>query len=104
MYGMKQITKESCIKNIEIYTKKTILPKEPEFFYYWSGIVTTWYREFDWTGLIESKRIYFKLIYSWNSLLIIKDQLDKMIQIWIRTQNYLGFFTNEAFLQELQKT
>jgi len=34
MYGMKQITKENCIKNLEIYTKKEILPKEPQFFYY----------------------------------------------------------------------
>jgi hypothetical protein len=31
---MKQITKENCIKNLEIYAKKDILPKEPEFFYY----------------------------------------------------------------------
>lgn len=103
MYGMKQITKESCVKNIELYTKKTILPKEPEFFYYGSWIVTTGYWEYDWTGLL----IQTEDILSWFSretaYWLIKDQLDKMIFIGVKTQNYLGFFTNKAFLQELER-
>lgn len=103
MYGMKQITKKNCIKNVELYAKKTILPKEPEFFYYGSGIVTTWYWEYDRTGYnlqIEQVLTWFtREIAYW----IIKDQLDKMIYIGVRTKNYLGFFTNEAFLQELRK-
>ncbi len=102
MYWMKQITKENCIKNLEIYAKKDILPKEPEFFYYWSGIVTTWYREYNRTGYydqIEQVLTWFtKQIAYW----LIRDQLDKMIQPWIRTKNYLWFFTNQAFLQELE--
>jgi len=102
MYWMKQITKENCIKNLEIYAKKDILPKEPEFFYYWSGIVTTWYREYNRTGYydqIEQVLTWFtKQIAYW----LIRDQLDKMIQPWIRSRNYLGFFTNQAFLQELE--
>lgn len=102
MYGMKQITKENCIKNIELYAKKDILPKEPEFFYYGSWIVTTGYREYDrtWYNLqIEQVLSGFtREIAYW----LIRDQLDKMIYIGVRTKNYLWFFTNEAFLQELQ--
>ncbi len=102
MYGMKQMTKGSCIKNIELYAKKTILPKEPEFFYYWSWIVTSWFWEFDRTGY----NVQVQDVLSWftpqMAYWIIKDQLDKMIYIGIREKNYLWFFTNQAFLQELQ--
>ena len=49
MYGMKQIDKLGCIKNIATYTKKELLPVAPQFFYYGSGIVSTGYRTFDWT-------------------------------------------------------
>jgi cell division protein FtsI/penicillin-binding protein 2 len=34
MNGMKEMSKESCIKNIELYSDKTILPEKPEFFYF----------------------------------------------------------------------
>lgn len=102
MYGMKQMTKETCIKNIELYAKKEILPKKPEFFYYWSGIVTTGYWEYDWTWY----NLQLEQVLSWFSREIaywlIRDQLDKMIYIGVRTKNYLGFFTNQAFLQELK--
>lgn len=102
MYWMKQITKENCIKNLEIYAKKDILPKEPEFFYYWSGIVTTWYREYNRTGYYDQIEQVLTWFTKEIALWLIRDQLDKMIQPWIRSRNYLGFFTNQAFLQELE--
>ncbi|MDD3263036.1 MAG: penicillin-binding protein 2 [Candidatus Absconditabacteria bacterium] len=102
MYGMKQITKENCIKNLEIYTKKEILPKEPEFFYYGSGIVTTGYREHDRTGHYDKIEQVLTGFTKQIAYGLIRDQLDKMIQPGIRTKNYLGFFTNQAFLQELE--
>jgi cell division protein FtsI/penicillin-binding protein 2 len=101
-YWMRQMTKESCVKNIESYTKKPILPREPEFFYYWSGIVSSWYWQYDWTGY----RANFDKILSWftreNAYTLIQQQLDTSIYIGKRTKNYLGFFTNLAFLQELE--
>jgi hypothetical protein len=33
-FQMKQVTKVDCIKNIEEYTQKSLLPIEPQFFYY----------------------------------------------------------------------
>jgi len=102
MYGMKQMTKENCIKNIEVYTKKEILPKEPEFFYYGSWIITTWYRSYDRTWYNTKIEEVFTWFTKETAYSLIKDQLDKMIYIGVRTKNYLWFFTNSAFLQELE--
>ncbi|MEI7562960.1 MAG: hypothetical protein WCJ39_04645 [bacterium] len=33
LYGMKEIGPMDCIKNLEIYTQKQILPPAPQFFY-----------------------------------------------------------------------
>jgi hypothetical protein len=41
IYGMKQVDKIDCIKNIEEYTNTTLIPKRPDFFYYGGGIVST---------------------------------------------------------------
>ncbi len=103
MYWMKKVTREGCIKNIEIYTKREILPKEPDFFYYWSGIVSTWYRTFDWTGFNNQRDTILSWFTREIAYWLIKTQLDKTIQIWIRPQNYLWFFTNERFFEELKK-
>lgn len=104
MYGMKEMTKESCIRNIEIYTDKEIIPKKPDFFYYGSWIISTWYWSFDQTWF----DIQYQEALSWFSsgiaYSLIKSQLDKMIYIGMRPRNYLGFFTNQAFLEELRNS
>jgi hypothetical protein len=33
MNGMQKLEKIDCIKNLEIFAKKDLLPKTPEFFY-----------------------------------------------------------------------
>jgi hypothetical protein len=32
---MDKVDKEWCVKNIEVFTNRDILPKAPEFFYMW---------------------------------------------------------------------
>jgi hypothetical protein len=39
--GMKEVERVDCVKNIENFTNKQLLPIQPEFFYYGSGIVSS---------------------------------------------------------------
>ena len=44
LYGMQEVTKLQCIKHIELFTHTTIIPPQPQFFYYGSGIISSgWY-------------------------------------------------------------
>lgn len=103
IYGMKEVGKIDCIKNIETFTNKKLLPEEPQFFYYWSGIVSSWYLSFDQTGYNNQ----INVVLSWFSKDIayglIKGALDQNIFIWIKKRNYLWFFSNTAFLEDLKK-
>jgi len=40
-HGIKEVSKEECIQNVENYTEKKLLPDKPEFFYFGSGLVST---------------------------------------------------------------
>ncbi|OQB42662.1 MAG: hypothetical protein BWY04_00099 [candidate division CPR1 bacterium ADurb.Bin160] len=50
---MEKVEKIDCIKNLEIFAKKDLLPKTPEFFYMGSGIMSDGYDSYDWTGFYE---------------------------------------------------
>lgn len=102
IYGMKQVDKVSCIKNVEAYTNTTLFPQKPDFFYYGWGIVSTWYRSFDETGYQNQIQSVITGFTQSGAYDLIKTRLDKMIQIGIKPKNYLGFFVNEAFLKELK--
>lgn len=41
LYGMQEVTKLQCVKNIEQFSQTQIIPVKPQFFYYGSGIVST---------------------------------------------------------------
>lgn len=101
--GMKEVERVDCVKNIEKFTNKQLLPIQPEFFYYGSGIVSSWYFTFDWTWY----NIQIDQVLSWFSQNIafglIKDALDQKIYVWIKKKNYLWFFSNTAFLSDLKK-
>ena len=49
LYGMQEVTPLDCIKHIEIFTQKKLLPPTPQFFYFGSGRITSGYQYFDWT-------------------------------------------------------
>ena len=48
--GFDKTSQEDCVRNVESFSKKEILPKAPEFMYYGDGNVTTGYDSYDWTG------------------------------------------------------
>jgi hypothetical protein len=53
---MEIVDKEQCVHNIEVFSRKTLLPKSPEFFYFGSGIISDNYYGYDWTGFNEQKQ------------------------------------------------
>lgn len=103
LYGMDEVTPLGCIKHLEIFAKKQILPIAPDFFYYGSGIISSGYYTYDWTGY----NIQIQNILSWFTTGIaywlIKDTLNTSIYIGIKPKNYLWFFANTDFLADLKK-
>ena len=98
---MNKVDKEWCIKNIETFTNRDILPKAPEFFYMWNWIVSEWYYSYDWTWFYENYNNVVENFSTWTAESMIKSALDRKIQIWIKEQNYLWFFANEDFISDL---
>lgn len=103
LYGMSEVTPLQCIQHLEIFAKKQLLPVVPEFFYYGSGIVSSWYSTYDWTGY----NVQIQNVLSWFTTGIayglIRDRLNQSIYIWIKAKNYVWFFANTDFLSDLQK-
>jgi hypothetical protein len=109
---MKKVTPRECIKNIENFADKELLPKAPEFFYYgridmgsgmFSDVISSGYNTFDWTGYNTQTE---QIISGFNSGVaygLIKTKLDQRIYIGLKKKNYLGFFYNTSFLEELKK-
>jgi len=101
--GMDYVEKIDCVKNIQSFTLKDLLPEAPEFFYMWSGIVSDWYYSYDWTWYNEQIQSILDNFTTWSAETLIKNWLDKKIQVWIKEQNYLWFFSNEDFIYDLRE-
>ena len=103
LYGMQEVTKLQCIKNIEQFTQTQIIPTKPQFFYYGSGIVSSGYATYDQTWY----DIQLQEILSWFTKSVasnlIKTRLSTMIYVGIKPKNYLWFFANTNFLADLAK-
>ncbi len=103
LYGMKEVSSIECIQNIEQFTQTQILPSQPQFFYYGSGIVSSWYFLYDQTGYdIQLQQILSGFNKNTASSLI-KTRLNQMIYIGMKPKNYLGFFANTNFIDALIK-
>ncbi len=103
IYGMKEVTPLECVQNIEAFTEKQILPVAPQFFYYGSGIISSGYATFDRTWYNTQIAQILTGMTQNIAYGLIKDQLNQDIYIGIKPKNYLGFFANTDFLDELQK-
>ena len=99
--GMKQVSQEECVKNVELFTGKPLLPKKPDLFYYGNGAASIEYDTFDFSGYTAQ----YQQVISWFSksqaLSLIVERLNDKIQTGIRSQNSLGYFSNQEFLNEL---
>ncbi len=103
LHGMSEVSPIDCIHNIEQFAQTQLLPIKPQFFYFGSWIVSTWYTLFDRTWY----DMQVQQILSWfnknAALNLIKTRLNQMIYIGIKPKNYLWFFANQNFLAELVK-
>jgi len=88
-HGIKETTKESCTKNIEVFARKNLLPEAPEFFYMGSGSITEGYFSYDRTGYNEQYSGVVNGINETAAKRLIKEKLSQKIYIGTRESNYL---------------
>jgi len=101
-------TKAECVRNVELFAGVEILPKKPDLFYFgrqedWTPIRSESYNSFDFTGYNE---IYNKIVDEFTearAMELINTRLNEKIQIGVKTSNYLGYFTEPKFLEELKQ-
>ena len=106
-----QWNKEECIKNIESFANIELLPKMPEFFYYGSEydsewnkvpIISTEYSTFDFNAYNTRKQKVIDEFSKEQAMEIITNKLDEKIKKWIKEKNYVWYYTDEKFLQDLK--
>jgi len=107
-----QWNNEQCIKNIESFSNIELLPKEPEIFYYgkeydaeWNEtqIISQEYSTFNYDEFNEKKQKIIDEFSKDKAIEIIKNRLNEKIKIWKKDKNYVWYFTNEEFLEDLKK-
>lgn len=102
LYSMQEVSPLQCVKNIEFFTQTQILPQEPQFFYFGSGIVSPWYETYDTSWYQSQITTILSGFTQQTALQLIKTRLDAMIYIGIKPKNYLWFFSNNNFLEDLK--
>ena len=112
IHWMNNVTKEQCIENIESFAGVQLLPKQPEFFYYGKIYDTEWneipvmsqeYSTFDFETYNERRQKVIDEFSKEDAMNIITNRLNEKIKIWIKEKNYVWYYTNEEFLEDLQK-
>ena len=101
--GMQAVDSVWCVKNIERFAQTTLLPEKPDIFYYGSGIVSPIADTFDTTGFDMQYASVLSGFTTWIAYQLIESRLDQRIQIGIKQRNYVGYFSNEPFLEALKK-
>ena len=107
-----QSDKEQCIKNIESFSNLEFLPKEPEIFYYgkeydaeWNeiSVISDEYSTFDYQDYYERKQKAIEEFTEEKAMEIITNRLNEKIKTWKKEKNYVWYFTNEEFLEDIKK-
>jgi cell division protein FtsI/penicillin-binding protein 2 len=111
IYGLQNVGKEECIKNIELFTKNTILPRSKVLYYSWgqtwSGQWFSGFADAQITVNQENDEIQKQresIIESftaeeWSAR--IKDKLKELLTPGKKIKNYLWFFDSPALLEAL---
>lgn len=112
IHWMENVSKEECIANIEAFSNIELLPKQPEFFYFWKEYNAEWleipiisqeYSTFDFNAYNERRQKVIDEFSKDKAMEIIKNRLEEKIKIWIKEKNYVGYYTDEDFLEDLKK-
>ncbi len=111
IHWMDKVDTEWCIKNLEAFTNIELLPKLPEFFYFWKEYDAEWnevqifspeYNNFDFEAYNEKKQKVINEFSKDYAMQLISEKLDEKIKIGIREKNYVWYYTNEEFLEDLK--
>ena len=100
--GFDKIDKEQCILNLEKFTKEDYLPVLPSVTYYGQGISSGNVENFDYTGYYID---YANILSGFTQDKIeekIITQLTKMIVIWERKYNYVGYYSDRGLIDDLK--
>lgn len=100
--GMHEVSQEECVKNIELFAGISLLPKKPELFYFGSGMASSEYETFKFEEYEQNYQNIIQQFTKEKALSHITNKLDQKIKIWIKSQNYLGYFTEPKFLEEVR--
>ena len=101
--GMKEPTKAECVRNVELFAWVDLLPKKPDLFYYGQWEKSPEYDTFDFTWYEEQYNRVVDEFSEARAIDLIKRRLDEKIQIWVKTSNYLWYYTEPRFLEELKQ-
>ena len=110
--GLDNVETEDCIRNIESFANVELLPKLPEFFYFWKEYNSEWveipviseeYSTFDFDSYNEQKQKIIEEFSKEQAMDIITNKLNDKIKIWMKEKNYVWYYTNEEFLEDLKK-
>ena len=114
IHGMDNIKwdTELCIQNIESFANIELLPKEPNIFYYWKEYNAEWneipiispeYTTFDYNAFYENKQQIINNFTKDEAIKIITNRLNEKIKKWKKEKNYVWYYTNEEFWNDLNK-
>jgi cell division protein FtsI/penicillin-binding protein 2 len=102
MNGFDTVDKDQCIRNLETFAKEKYLPQLPIITYYGQGISSGNTDNFDYTGY----NIAYQDILSGFTIEKIEEKitktLDQMIVIWERKYNYLWYYSDRIFINNLK--
>ncbi len=101
-YGFSHPDQEQCIRNIESFTQKDILPKAPERMYYGGDVVSDNYYTFDMTGYMNTYTTLLSGFTTGTAYDMISQRLHDRIVIGERKYNYVGFFSDTALLDRVR--
>ena len=99
--GFSHPDREQCVRNIESFTHKDILPKAPERMYYGGDVVSDNYYTFDQTWYMASYTTTLSGFTTGMAYDMIRQRMDDRIVIGERKYNYVWFFTDEDLLVKL---
>ena len=100
--GMHEPTKAECVKNVELFAWVDLLPKKPDLFYYGHGIKSPEYETFDFTGYNEAFNKAVDEFTESRAMELITARLNEKVQVGLKNSNYLWYFTEKDFLEELK--
>lgn len=100
--GFDKVEKERCIKNLELFTKKTYLPIKPSIIYYGQNISTWNVENFDRTWYTNTYNDIMSGMTKEKIQQEISVRLDEMIKVWERKYNYLWYYSDRWLIQALK--